>query len=146
MVPESRKIEFSLSMRLVLDSKTLNKCLTTDEDNLLDSIKRICDVICLTKKIKKEYQKPPNYLSGLLVELERLKYHRPKKLEQPNLGPIPEISGIRASHRAFIEEAIRINATYFITEKTDWLHSSSRIMNSHRLKIVTPAQYIRERS
>ena len=59
-------------MRIVLDSRTLNKCLTTDEDGLLGNIIEICDVICLTDKIRKEYESPGYSFDSLIPGLEKL--------------------------------------------------------------------------
>lgn len=134
-------------MRIVLDSKTINKCFTKDADGLLRNIIEICDVICLTEKIQKEYEKPGYFFDSLIPELESLENRKPIKLERIfKLGPKPIIKEIKASHRAFIEDAVRINASYFITEENlAWLKQGKNIKEEHGLIIATPEQYIKQR-
>ena len=132
-------------MKIVIDSKNLNSCLTSDEDDLLKNIKEICDEICLTSRIQDEYAKPPNYLSGLLPELKKLERFQPKKLTSPKLGAKREINGVGSQHIAFLEEAVRIKADFFITRNPAWLQESKNLVKNYGLRIVTPEQYISER-
>ncbi len=112
----------------------------------MGNIIEICDVICLTEKIMGEYQKPGYNFSSLLPELEKLKSRQPPKIAEPNLGRKQEIKGIPKSHRAFIEDGVRLEAGYFITEENPrWLEQSKNIEKQHGLRIVTPEQYINKR-
>lgn len=132
-------------MRIVLDSITFKIALTTDEEELKKNILKICDEICITKRINEEYSKPSYYFDALIPEMQKLKSLKPPKIIEPKLDSRPDFRGIRASHRAFLEEAIRIRAHYFITANPIWLAASKHVEENYGLNIISPEQYIKKR-
>ncbi len=112
---------------------------------LLETIKDSRHRIVVTKKlIEHEYEHASlRYgLSMIIPGLNQL--NSDGVVVRPSVSRVPRLKGVKHPHRTLIEEALRANSKYFLTQRDEWLRLASAISKEHSLVITTPATYIKE--
>ena len=134
----------------VLRELALEEELETDsEEETPDLYATITDgkhKIVLTESIREEYydESTEEGFSAVLVESVIQHLRQESLIIQPRLpGGAQVFRHVPNYHRAFLSDAIRSDADYFITERDVWLSRRDAIEREYGLRIVRPGEFIR---
>ena len=119
---------------------------TSGDPGLYATIKDGNHKIILTQGITSQYSREvqkEGYTETLLISVI-------EHLEDMNLIVRPRLPGGRPNfpgipqrrHSAFLTDAIRSEADYFVTENPVWLQLSDVMLNDHNVRVTTPGGFI----
>ena len=116
---------------------------------LLDTILSSQHTILITSGIETQYVQEATregYDPSLIFVITQQLVEQ-RAVARPRLpGGRQRIRGIPERHHAFLEDAIRASADYFVTKNPVWLDLGDSVLRDHSLRIVTPDGFINRES
>jgi hypothetical protein len=134
-----------MSLKVVLDKKTLFDAFTNDSYGVKSTLIKICDQIVINKNILNKY----GNISAVSPYMEILKEMKPKpKIISPKMKPLPDIPIPSRTHVRLVKGAISSEADILIMSaeiRGKWIDLEQELKKQYKLKILTPEQYVDQR-